>query len=294
MSSVNALGCKIIYASDDPEIYEWLVTHGSDEATGRAAQPWTIHVGHINPSRPVATSARSGHRGIRFAAEGDEAFWAIGPEGGAGHLAIDQTGAHIGLTGDSFRAWDVLHALVSEAISASGLLRVHCAATASGERAYIYLGPSGRGKTTTMLRAVAAGHRPIAEDLCWLDPASMMLFPTDRNVKILPHAKETVGGPQVSAAWTPTGRGKLSTPMETFGGVARGRTLTDVVLLERAPDLDTAWLPVTGPETVLALYAAVGIPNTARQRDFVATSLGRVTELSRCRVLRLGRTPIQF
>jgi ABC-type nitrate/sulfonate/bicarbonate transport system ATPase subunit len=43
---------------------------------------------------------------------------------------------------------------------------------------------SGTGKTTTLLRLIAAGWTPLAEDLAWLDPDSLTLYGWDRGIRL--------------------------------------------------------------------------------------------------------------
>ena len=83
MNAVVALGCEITYVGDDIVIQEWLSRTWRHDTTERAPQPWSIQISHLEDSDRSASSlaapTRDGHRGIRFVADGDDAFWAIAP-----------------------------------------------------------------------------------------------------------------------------------------------------------------------------------------------------------------------
>jgi hypothetical protein len=104
------------------------------------------------------------------------------------------TGIRIELLEDQMvaQAWGVpanvelFHLAIAEGLRASGLISLHASIAARDGQALAFLGPSGRGKTTTLLRSLEAGFVPVCEDFAWCDADTLEVFGFDRGLRLLP------------------------------------------------------------------------------------------------------------
>ena len=183
---------------------------------------------------------------------------------------------------------------LQEALLASGLVPLHCAAAvAPGERgATAFLAPSGVGKSSTVVRAARAGWDPVCEDVAWYDPDSARLFGWDLELRLLPDVVGELG--QVTSEPVP-GETKRAVPfaeIERLFGVRR-RTevpLERVVLLRRGGG-SSHWEPLERVVAVSALWEAVGLPLTQRVRDQVALRVARLSAQVPLATLWLAASP---
>ncbi|MFI5281249.1 MAG: hypothetical protein ACHQU1_12205 [Gemmatimonadales bacterium] len=184
-----------------------------------------------------------------------------------------------------------LQLALTEALRVSGLVPLH-ASVADGPRgATAFLGVSGTGKSTTLLHAAAQRARLIAEDLCWLDPASLTVFGWDRAVRVWPETLRRFF-PDVSAS-APTADGKVLVSYEALGASgARTARLKRLALLTRDEARRSGWEEVEPRAAVGALWEATGVPLSDGARHSVslaAADLLRRLELGR---LVLGEGPL--
>ncbi|HEX7051157.1 MAG TPA: ATP-binding protein [Longimicrobiales bacterium] len=82
-------------------------------------------------------------------------------------------------------------------------------AAARLDGAIAFLGPSGTGKSTTLLRLARAGWTPLAEDLSWVEPHTLTLYGWDRGVRLWPGTLEAFLPELLGAGWTTGPDGKL-------------------------------------------------------------------------------------
>lgn len=264
------------------------------EAAEAASSEWRVQVepgGDRVPETVRAARFEDAQLGLRYRVESATSFWLLDGDCGVRGL-VGSKGATITLYGEPFAGWIALRWALGEAFSASGLICLHAAAIARRDRVIALLGPSGTGKSTTLVRALAAGWRPIAEDLAWLDPSSLRLFGTDRRLRLLPDSAELLAELRPDVELAPRGGIKLEVPFEHLGGRVSGRRLSEIALLRRRPGAPSEWRPLSAAEGVMALYQATGVPYTEANRRFLATALGELVARVRPRVLQLGDTEL--
>lgn len=189
---------------------------------------------------------------------------------------------------------------VGEALRVSGLVSLHAAAAATpGGGVTAFLGPSGRGKTTTLLRSVAAGWAPVSEDMLWLEPATLRVFGGERGVRVLPEVLASLPPALAERDWGPPTTDKYLLPydvLETHYGAARqsGARLRQVAVLERDPETPTsAWLALSKREAAIALWQASGLPITPQARTILAATIPKIVRDTDVRRLRLGRDDVR-
>lgn len=243
---------------------------------------------HAWPELDVAVPGRT----LRFRSEGS--VWETGEEASGLRLELGGSGARIALwgweaEGDGAARYHALYVAMSEALRASGLVPLHAAVAARGDDAVAWLGASGVGKSTTLLHAAAAGWRPVAEDLCWLEPAALAAYGWDRGVRCWPETLRRFF-PDLAGA-RPAPDGKLLIGYERLGGApSRDATLARLALLERVAGSPTHWEAVAPRDLVKALWEATGVPLSRHARDTTAAAVERLSRLPAARLV-LGDTP---
>jgi hypothetical protein len=185
--------------------------------------------------------------------------------------------------GDLAALYHGLYVALSEALRASGLVPLHAAVAALGGETVAWLGASGIGKSTTLLNAVGAGWRAIAEDLCWLEPGTLRVYGWDRGVRCWPKTLHQLF-PQLGEG-QPMPDGKRLIPYDRLGADdSRTGILTRLAVLGRDTDGPSRWEPATAREVVKSLWEATGVPLAEGSREVAAAA---VTRLSRLPVARL-------
>jgi hypothetical protein len=185
-----------------------------------------------------------------------------------------------------------LHTALCEALRASGLVPLHAAAAippAGATGATAFLGRSGAGKSTTLLRLMEAGWTPLAEDLSWIDPPTGTLYGWDRGVHLWPHTVAAFLPGLADAPWRAGADGKLFLAYSDLGVTgARSASLDRVALLLRAPDGDASWEPLEPRDCVRALWESTGVPLTPRGRAVQGAWIAAVARHTPGAALRLG------
>lgn len=183
-----------------------------------------------------------------------------------------------------------LEVAMSEVLAATGLIRLHAAAITDGRRTLALLGPSGRGKSTTALRAARAGWRLVAEDGLFVDLATLEVRGCDEAIRLRPAAAEAL----VGGARAPEPGERLLVPFDRFGnGIGHG-PLTDLVHLRRSADEEPRWSSMTDAETVMALFEASGAPISVTVRTVFARGFPEVVRQTHNMALSLGSLTSAF
>ncbi len=218
-------------------------------------------------------------------------------------VLVDDTSVTITAYGSPFTAWAALLNAFHEAVALSGLVPFHAAAVhrpaslGSPEQTWMILGPSGRGKTTTVLRALRAGWLPVAEDVCWLLPPTLEVIGSDTTIGVrspslgvlhdaLPRTRERMQGVRSNS--------KLLVPWHEIGALQDPVAVTHVVELRNGPAAEAGLADSSGLRTVMALYEAGGIPRTDQARTELAFAIGRLAEGTRNAVLGLRGIDLPF
>ena len=188
-----------------------------------------------------------------------------------------------------------LYVGVNEGLWCSGLLPLHAASAALEGSACAFVGPSGRGKSSTLMRAVRAGWVPVAEDVLWCDPQRWLVYGWEHEVRLLPDSVALLPPALAHQQWHTTADGKVNVPYAALpgAGVSRGGVpLRRLAVLEREPGLPSAWLPLSTREATLALWEATGLPLAQRARQYAAEHIAALQANVECLRLRLGSTPL--
>ena len=181
--------------------------------------------------------------------------------------------------------YNALFVGISEALRLSGLVSLHASIAARDGLATAFLGPSGRGKTTTLLRASIAGWQIIAEDFSWLEPETMNLYGFDRGLRLLPDTAEMFKQHHPTIQLRELIADKYVVPYEQLGFKRQAVKLMRLAVLERNPNLISSWQPLSRREGALALWEANGVPFTPEAQSFVSSIIPSL--LARLKLERL-------
>ena len=226
----------------------------------------------------------------------DPVFW-LGSLGTGGRIEMLEAGAKLALWGSSDSRFEIAMIGLAEGLRASGLISLHTSMPARDGRALALLGPSGRGKTTSLIRALSGGLQPVCEDFAWCEPGSARVYGFDRGLRLLPdtaklfeqlfqmQASQIRGGEQQGDKWF--------VPYSSFTE-RQSATLAALVLLERQPELPTAWLEVAPRAAALALWEASGMPLSDPVRQRTSQEIGRLARTLPAYTLRLGQGEIDW
>jgi hypothetical protein len=296
MTHLTVLG-RQFHLEVEPAVLEWLRQYFEFPETAHLlSSDWKIDVTQQSALPAQAPRALAqllpGVGETRTVARQGNVLWLFDEETAA-CLELDETRQHVTLHlfGAAFTDWLTLMRVICEALRFTGLLPLHAAATTKDKEGLLFLGPSGRGKSTTLLQAALAGWQPVSEDFCWLEPQGQRLFGLDRHLRLLSESLSLV-----QTNLTPTGmlNGKHVISYDDLGGRAWSCALSKVVLLERDVEKTTAWQPLRAGAGVAALYSATGIPLTERGKTVTSAAFAKVAKEAVFVRLVLGQGAVRF
>ncbi len=200
-------------------------------------------------------------------------------------LSFDGDSVTIDAYGSPFRGWGAMTNALHEAIALAGIVPFHAAAVhrlATSDdppQTWMILGRSGHGKTTTMLRAMDAGWRPLSEDSCWLNPSTLEIVGSDSTIGVRPSSRDML---HKALPWTTdlalsTGADpKIYVSWDALDTKRQPRPVTHVVELRPGSGQAPGVAASTKLRTVMALHEAAGIPRTDRARTTLSATIGHV------------------
>ena len=178
----------------------------------------------------------------------------------------------------------------------SGLLPLHAAAAGRNAQACAFIGPSGTGKSTTLLRAVAAGWTALAEDFVWIDPASSQVYGWDRGLRLLPDSLKALPVALAQHHWKTHPDGKHWVPFEALeafqGFESKAVPLSRVAVLVRDSDRMSTWSACPRHLGVQSLWSAAGLALTRAGTQATGYQLSRLLAQVDIQRLVLGTGPL--
>jgi hypothetical protein len=290
-----------VFGAVGPDVERWLTTQLV--ATASPAAESTVALSTYSVSLAtcvdsvltaiVERATRTTPLGTRLFGTDDE-FWMLERVDGTEqcvHGELTSNGARLSLVGEPFGAWTALRQALHEAFIVSGVVRVHAAVVGKGATTVAMLGPSGRGKSTTVVRAAAGDWHPLCEDAAFLDVASLTVVNADEHdhVRMRPAPVESpVVMPDAVTARSDGDRIRID--YAELGGRAATSTLTHLARMLRTLDPTPRWLPLARADAVMALHEAVGVPASRRAGQALGVAFGTLVDRVRLTTLELGAT----
>lgn len=196
-----------------------------------------------------------------------------------------------------------------EALRTAGWLPVHGACAHVGGEAVLFLGASGTGKTTTLVRALQAGWEYVAEDVVWVDADTLAVQSLERGVRLFAGDVAQLEPRLAGADLGELVMGKAFIAKETLSDLYstpsthattdttdtnNNSHLRHVVQLVRTTSSNTSsqakttWQPLNKQHAAVALWQGLGLPLTARVQQQVAGWLPRGLQQVQAWQLTLG------
>jgi len=297
---IDFLGRTITLDRVVPSTAEWIrgtwfapMASAAAGAAGRDlyASIEVVERGESLPAAIVGHEAGEGLFGSRhFTLENDEVWIIDGGEAATcgAHLRLGGRSSTIELYGVPFTGWFSLQSALSEALGATGLVLLHAAAIHHGSDTVALVGPSGRGKSTSLVRAIMGGWQPVSEDGCWLDVESLQLVGGDRKLRLLPSSLELLHEARPDLDPGPLVGPKYEIDFDSIGDRVGSAKLTGIAQLRRSEATMPHWEPATPTSAVMALFQASGVPHTSRVRRRYASYFGDIVNRVACTTLLLG------
>jgi hypothetical protein len=291
-----------LLAEDLPEPLErWVREHWQFPLDLRPAVTPLLHLTAV-PGPPItgissATPGTARLPGISLPCTVDGGSFRLGTEAAGAHLTAEDENTRIEIWGGGLDpdgiALAALFVALAEAMRWTGLVPLHAAVIVKNGAATALLGPSGIGKSTSLLKAISQGWEVLAEDFAWLDPDSLAIYGWDRGIHLWPDALERIVPEFAARAWKPGTGGKLFLDFgELQDGRPRPATLTRIAVLGRSEAQPTAWSGLPAFEAVRALWEAIGVPLAPRAREMTGRLVAELIQRVEIRRLTLGRTPL--
>jgi hypothetical protein len=231
------------------------------------------------------------HNGFVMVAPSDDALW-ISSEGNAIKLSTRDRTVNLELFAERFTAPGALMVAVIEALRISGLIPLHTSIAVKDGLATAFVGQSGRGKTTTLITAIAHGYQPLCEDFALLEPQTRMVYPLDRGLRCLPDTLERLQKLFPNAKPSHFDRDKYVVPFETLAPRALQAELKHVYMLERDFEQPTRLEPMRNVERVMALFSASGAPLSSTGKTLSSSAFAQLATQLKFARLWLGNTPV--
>jgi hypothetical protein len=301
-SAGNFLGvpCRLINLPRSLE--QWIRRHWEDMRPIGATDEYRIDVAGVahapRPQAPRATASQTtalvgtSLTWLRHA----ERWWSTGDANSGVSLRLWARRARIRVWPCDTRIESVtlpaLHIALCEGVRARGLVPLHAAVAVRDGFATALVGPSGVGKSTTLLAAVDDGWLPLCEDFAWLDPATRRVFGWggERGVRLDATGLSRLSADARAAPWRPGADGKFEL---AYDAIARARPaaadLTRVLVLTRDGAPTSMTEPLAPRSAALALWESAGVPLCRVNRERFAAKVPALVAMLQWQRLRLGR-----
>lgn len=181
-----------------------------------------------------------------------------------------------------------------EALRLSGLVPLHAAMAAHDAGAVAFTGPSGAGKTTTLLHALRSGWRPVCEDFAWLEPVSMTVFGADRGLRLLPDTLRWLHEVFPHVQPGALEGGKTLVEFADLAPRVWQAPLKAMWKLERRPGDKTHFELLSPSERLMTLFEASGLPVSKLGQALFAAQAPQITARLEVRraVMSTGLEPL--
>jgi hypothetical protein len=265
------LGSRFRVTNAPDEVERWL--RGCWEASQHPAQSadWLVDVAFSTrapwnlrpPHSEMQTSLLDG-ASISWRRHGERWWSTSGADSGLELRIFDDRACIRAWADDVMRSSTLsVHVAICEALRARGLVPLHAAVCVLDGHATAIIGPSGIGKSTTLLSAIEAGWLPLAEDCAWMDPRTQRVhaWAGEHGVRLTYQGLHRVPTRWQLAGWRRQSDGKF---FLSFDHIAPSRPLvadlTRVLVLDRDPSRATELEPLRPRDATRALWESAGVP----------------------------------
>ncbi len=312
MTSINIINRSLVIKNPESKVgqflqYFWNNTIKDNKTKNSSTSAFNISIIETNtieelfshPSKTFLQSVKTIEHNIDIftltIANEQEPCWLLGTSTNGVSLRLKNKSALINYWGDEFLLPHIVLAAIIEALRYSGLLCLHAASASINGQGYIFLGKSGTGKTTTLLRAIKSGWSPLAEDTILLDPTTMLAYGWEKSIRLLPTSLQVLDKPLRSHDWDKN-FDKFSVPYNSlcdYYATERQHCfpIHHIVQLARHKDNQDnlcQWTQISAIDITKSLWNTVGLPLSERSQQFSAQHIGKLARHSTAWRLELG------
>jgi hypothetical protein len=282
---------QVLLSHASPEIAAWLKDHWFYLEHSTKDHDWTISI-HSRPETPQTPAFEKTFDYMGYPVSLLEQAGLLWMTSSDSMMCIHKKEQHITLEvfGSSFSVI-LLQLAMTHAFYETGLIPLHAAAVLNQDHVMVFLGPSGRGKSTTLLRILLQGWQPIAEDWVWLEPKTMMLYAWDKAMHLLPNSLSLLQQqrPDITTESLEMRAEKYIVPYSVLGQRVWQAPLKWVITLERSSEHpEPRWIKANPLETTLAIYQATGMPLTKETRHYLGREMKQILSSIVSHKLQLG------
>ena len=170
--------------------------------------------------------------------------------------------------------------------------QLHAGVMSLQNRAVVFTGKSGTGKSTLAAALLARGWSYLCDEFALIEPKSLLVYPFPKALSIKRDGRdhiERLNLPLVSGEWSDGKRTRpfsYVTPMEADGVVGGPCPIGSVLFLSRRTNMSLRWSRLSEPEAAMTLYrCGLNTEDLGRQAFETAVALARQAQ---CFELNLG------
>ena len=161
--------------------------------------------------------------------------------------------------------------------------QLHAGVMSHQNRAVVFTGKSGTGKSTLAAALMARGWSYLCDEFALIEPKSLLVYPFPKALSIKQAGRDAIERlnlPLVSGEWSDGKRTRpfsYVTPTEAgSGGIGGPCPVKSVLFLSRRTNMPLRWSRLTAPEAAMTLYrCGLNTENLGRQAFETAVALAR-------------------
>lgn len=293
--NLDLLGRRLLVENGSKSLIEWLEQNWCfPEHLGMLLSDWQFRLTYYNSPEPPDLREQSTKYPEIMRLPGllvsqNSSIWLFETESAVNlTLERDSKKVVIGWYGEVNNSM-LLHQTLCEAMRSSGLIPLHTSVVVRDGQATAFLGPSGMGKTTTMLQFVARGWQPLCEDFAWLEPELLMLFSWDRKLHLLPDTLEKLDKLFPGIQVEPFNGRKYPLKLEALSPRVWSGQLAALVLLKRDRTQESGWMSLESIQSLIGVYDASGLPRFKEFQQPFADTVAKLLSQIELKAMMLGK-----
>jgi hypothetical protein len=167
-------------------------------------------------------------------------------------------------------------------LTQNAFFQLHAGVMSFNDRAVVFTGRSGTGKSTLAAALLARGWSYLCDEFALIEPKSLLVYPFPKALSIKPGGVELVerlGLPLVPGEWCDGKRTRQFSyvaPEASGGGLGGPCPIAAVLFLSRQADMPLQWRRLDAPEAAMSLYRrGLNTEDLGRQTFDTAVALAR-------------------
>ncbi|MCH8851799.1 MAG: hypothetical protein IID41_04015 [Planctomycetes bacterium] len=167
-------------------------------------------------------------------------------------------------------------------LTQNAFFQLHAGVMSYKNRAVVFTGKSGTGKSTLAAALLARGWSYLCDEFALIEPKTLLVYPFPKALSIKQAGREHVERlnlPLIKGEWSDGKRTRpfsYVAPAEAGGEVGGPCPIGSVLFLSRRGNMPLRWSRLTAPEAAMTLYrCGLNTENLGRQAFDTAVALAR-------------------